>query len=598
MTGNLKHAMLAALLAGLAVLFLVNTLTIDWYPPTWTLADGRSGYYPPTDIRSCMGARVLAILADRAGAFRWHRCATTLHATQALAGFDWRYWSLIAACVWTLAAAFGFALATRICRPPHRVLRGRRLLIGAAATRAFLQSAKAELAQSGRGLELVPNLAVSRDRESRHWLIWGSVGAGKTQTMLHLVLAALERGDGVLVIDVKGDMTATLPGAPLLIAPQDRRSLTWDVARDCRTKQAARELAARIIPGSHDPMWSDAAREILVVCIATLQATKGDRWTWRDLHEIGTSSADALLEMARRHHCDAARLLESPDSRTTQSVLSTFQTHMNVVASLADAWHDDANGRFAVSDWLHAPTQHRPVILQHDSRHPELSSIWIGGVLGLLASHVGSPSLAESRTRRTWIFADEFPQLPRLDHFSTLLDLGRSKGVIAVICAQDLAQLRATYGRERADAWVGMIGTKIITRLNAGRGAEEASQLIGEQEIEREEKSETIVGGKRSVTRTRRRDIRRVITADEIATRLGPRGDHIRVLMLGLGADALELQMPFVALPVLRPGHVPADWATRVPDHVEAVPARRIARVLVMPTLSKGAADRIREIGE
>ncbi len=155
-------------------------------------------------------------------------------------------------------------------------------------------------------------------------------------------------------------------------------------------------------------------------------------------------------------------------------------------------------------------------------------------------------------------------------------------------------QLRATYGHERADAWVGMIGTKIIARLNAGRGAEEASQLIGEQEIEREERSETVVGGKWSVTTNRRRDIRRVITADEIATRLGPRGDHIRVLMLGQGNDALELQVPFVTLPVLRLGHVPADWVNRAAEHAE----RQTARILTMPTLSKGMADRIREIGE
>ncbi len=596
MTAKLKLALVAAVVAGFGALHLINELAIERYPPVWTAPDGRSGYYLPADVRECMGARLFSNLADRTSSDLWRRCAATLHAQQAWDAFAWRYWALVVASVWTLLAPVVFAFAMQFARPPHRVLRGRRLLTGDAATRAFLKSAKPEIGQSGAGLEMLPGLAVSRERESRHWLIWGSVGSGKTQTMLHLVLSALERGDGVLVIDVKGDMTATLPGAPLLIAPQDRRSLIWDVARDCRTKQDARELAARIIPASHDPMWSDAAREILVVCVSTLQATKGDRWTWRDLHEIGTSSAEALLEMARLHHRDAARLLESPESRTTQSVLSTFQTHMHVVASLAEAWRSDANGRFAVSDWLHAPTPHRPVILQHDSRHPELSSIWIGGVLGLLASHVGSPSLAESRARRIWIFADEFPQLPRLANFSTFLDLGRSKGVIAVICAQDLAQLRAAYGHERADAWVGMIGTKIITRLNAGRGAEEASQLIGEQEIEREERSETVVGGKWSVTTNRRRDIRRVITADEIATRLGPRADHIRVLMLGQGNDALELQVPFVTLPVLRPGHVPADWERREPEPVE--PARSTARILTMPTLSKGAADRIRDLGE
>ena len=187
--------------------------------------------------------------------------------------------------------------------------------------------------------------------------------------------------------------------------------------------------------------------------------------------------------------------------------------------------------------------------------------------------------------------------MPRLNNFSTFLDLGRSKGVIAVLCAQDLAQLRATYGRDRADAWVGMIGTKIITRLNLGRGADEASQLIGDQDIEREERSETAARGTWSVTTNRRRDSRRVITADEIATRLGPRTDGIRVLMLGLGKDALELQVPYVTLPILRPGHVPADWAKRVPDRVEPV-ATQTARILTLPTLSKGAADRIRDMGE
>jgi type IV secretory pathway TraG/TraD family ATPase VirD4 len=141
------------------------------------------------------------------------------------------------------------------------------------------------------------------------------------------------------------------------------------------------------------------------------------------------------------------------------------------------------------------------------------------------------------------------------------LDLGRSKGVITVIGAQDISQLRATYGHERADAWVGMIGIKNISRINAGRGAAEASALIGDQEIERTERSETLVGGRSSVTTMRRREIRRVVTASEIATRLGPRRDGIRVLLLGLGDDVLELSVPYVALPPRRPGHVPADWS-------------------------------------
>ena len=597
MNGNLKTITLAALFAGIATAFLVNELGIDVYPPSWSVPDGRWGYHDPAGVRFCMGARALAAVADTSSLRAWSECEATLAAGNSLLGFNMRYWALIGSSAFTLLAAFGFALAVRFDRPPHCVLRGRRLLVGHPARRSFTKSAKAEIAQSGAGLEFLPGLTVSRERETRHWLIWGSVGAGKTQTMLRLILAAIERGDGVLVLDVKGDMTATLPGEPFLIAPQDQRSMIWDVARDCRTKQDARELAARLIPDSHDPMWADAAREVLVVCVATLQATKGNRWTWNDLHEMATASAETLLALATKHHVDSVRMLQNPDSRTTQSVLSTFQAHMHVVAALVDAWRNESQGRFSVSDWLQSPTPFRPVILQHDPRYPGLSNIWIGGMLALLASAVGSPSLRESNERRIWIFADEFPQLPRLGNFSTFLDLGRSKGVIAVICVQDLAQLRATYGRERADAWVGMIGTKIITRINAGRGAEEASQLIGDQEIEREERSESYANGQTNVTTARRREIRRVITADEIATRLGPRAKDIRVLMLGQGNDALELSVPYMSLPILRPGHIPAAWSQQTAGVAEASPNHALNGRHVR-TLSKDAADRIRDLGD
>ncbi|MGD9669200.1 MAG: helicase HerA-like domain-containing protein [Hyphomicrobiaceae bacterium] len=593
---RLKVMMLGLLLAAMSAIALIDQVAIDWYPLAGTAQAGRAVAYAPGDIRDCMGARALSTLGDATSTRLWNACAASFARTGSLAGFTWRYWTLVASCALVLVSLLGFAFALHSDRASARVIRGRRLKTGDDGRRAFLRSSRAECRQSGAGLELLPGLAVSRERESRHWLIWGSVGAGKTQTMLHLILAATARGDGVLVLDVKGDMTAGLPGEPQLIAPQDRRSLVWDVARDCRTKQDARELAARLIPKSVDPMWSDAARDILVVCVAALQATQGERWSWSDLHTIATSDAETLLRMAQAHHVDAVRLLETPDSRTAQSVLSTFQAHMHVVATLADAWRASTNGGFSISDWLKKPTPFRPVILQHDGRYPELSNAWIGGMLALLASAVGSPSLAESRERRIWIFADEFPQLPRLSHFSTFLDLGRSKGVITVIGAQDIAQLRATYGHERADAWVGMIGTKIITRINAGRGAEEASALIGDQEIERVERSETMVGGKSSVTTMRRREIRRVVTASEIATRLGPRRDGIAVLLLGLGDDVLELTVPYVTLPQRRPGHVPAQWSVASP--ATAADMSKPTKLHVVTPLSKHAAKRIREIGE
>ena len=352
---------------------------------------------------------------------------------------------------------------------------------------------------------------------------------------------------------------------PLLVAPHDRRSLVWDVAADCCIKQDARELAARFIPPSTDPMWSQAAQEIFVACIVHLQATKGQHWGWADLEAVVTADVDVLTEHARNHNPNALRLLNQPDSKTTLSILTTFQTHMRIVSVLAEAWPDPSAGRFSIRAWLHNPVPRRPLILQHDPGYPELSRIWIGSMLGLLASAVGSPTLTESRTRRVWLFLDEFPQLPPIKQFPTFLELGRSKGVAVVIGAQDAAQIRAVYGQDQAKSWFGMTGTKIMTRINASEAAEDVSRLIGDQEIERRMQSATRSGGRVSITETVQREIRRVVTASELASRLGPTERGIRVLFIGLGDAIYELELPYITLPKFREPIMPADWTLTPP---------------------------------
>jgi len=145
-----KFSLLAALLAGLAAVMLVNEIGISRYPPAGQFPDGMIRGFHPADVRSCMGARALAAIGDRTSQWHWHQCATTLAQTQALAGFDLRYWGLLLAGSFTLASALGFAIAVRLDRPPARVLRGRRLVTGAAARRAFERTSKQESRRSGK----------------------------------------------------------------------------------------------------------------------------------------------------------------------------------------------------------------------------------------------------------------------------------------------------------------------------------------------------------------------------------------------------------------------------------------------------------------
>src|SRR5690606_4758763 len=101
-----------------------------------------------------------------------------------------------------------------------------RLLTGSAAMAGLKAEAAAECEVHGAGLKLHPSFPfrISLDRETRHALLLGSIGGGKTQAALPILLAAIERDDRVIVHDMKGDFTAGLPGDPLIVAPWDRRS--------------------------------------------------------------------------------------------------------------------------------------------------------------------------------------------------------------------------------------------------------------------------------------------------------------------------------------------------------------------------------------
>ena len=67
MIASPKIISLGALFGAMAVTGLINQIAVSWYPLMGRLADGRWGAYLPGDVRSCMGARLLAATGDHTG---------------------------------------------------------------------------------------------------------------------------------------------------------------------------------------------------------------------------------------------------------------------------------------------------------------------------------------------------------------------------------------------------------------------------------------------------------------------------------------------------------------------------------------------------
>lgn len=442
--------------------------------------------------------------------------------------------------------------------------RGRLLMKGPRALSLLKKDAEREISGSTPGIHLHPGVRISSTRESRHFLVLGGSGSGKTQVIWQLLGEATRRGDRVIVFDPKGDFYSRMPGEdPCLLAPWDDRSSRWDLAADCPAFADARALAARLIPANDkDPMWANASREVLVAVIASLQASKGTGWTFRDLREALNSPLEVLQENAAIHNPEALRSLEEA-SKTTQSILINLSAFLSPIADMDRAWGDSSKPGFSMRRWVKgAKSLPKVVVIQGSQRFEQSTSFLAAGIFNVLAGLVASPELPDSSTRRIWLFLDEFPQLGRLEDVGALVRLGRSKGIRVVIGVQDVAELRQIYGSDRAEAWTSSLATSIYTRLEGGSTAQWVSKRIGEQERVEHSRSSTDSPSGRS--KTEQSSLRRspTVLPVDLKTLLGPRADGVDVLVDGFDSGIYLVRYPHQKLTARRKPFVPASWVT------------------------------------
>ncbi|WP_316980109.1 type IV secretion system DNA-binding domain-containing protein [Shumkonia mesophila] len=459
-------------------------------------------------------------------------------------------------------------------------IRGRRLLKGAMAIRQARHAQRKSISKSGRGIDVAPRIPISLETETKHFLLVGASGGGKTQTLLFWIDQLLRDGAKILIHDTKGDMTASLPDDDfILLAPHDARSWAWQIAKDCQGLAAARELAGRLIPAGREPMWTNGAREILTGVIRYLQLRHGDQWDWRHLRDTAFSSPLDLQALLMDTHPEGARLVEVDEKgiphKTSFSFLVTLWSSIgSIVSPLAAAWSDiPEERRVSLTAWLNDEgAKRRTFVLQRSSEFSDLSEAWIGAAVQLMANYAASAGFGDSPSRRIWLVLDEFAQLGKLKGFQQFLEVGRSRGIRCALGVQDLEQLSELYGPEARKTWLNTIETKIICRMNAGPSAKFiAEELIGQREVSWTEKTVTWSPGslreKRGSTRSVNKQVRTavvpVVLPDFLERDLGlveTGGEtKIRALLL-TGGNLYQADWPITIWPERRPAAKPAAW--------------------------------------
>jgi hypothetical protein len=438
-------------------------------------------------------------------------------------------------------------------------LRGAKRLEG----RKAVKKLKAKLARSVRlrpDHEIAPDILYPADLWTRHMLIVAGTGAGKSTILRPLIEKIVKSNEQMLLFDPKGEFTRAFR-SPILIAPWDERGWAWDIAADMRNIGFARRFATATVKEGTDPMWANAARQLVVGSMLYLRAVQGTGWGWRDLADTLALPQPRLLGIMKVHFPEAVRAVERA-SVTTQGVLINLTAFCSAIFDLADAWEETPTSRrVSFYDWITLPElAPRQIILQGNGAYPDITKSYVEGIFSVISGLVNSVELEDSPNRKIWIVCEELPQMGKIP-IRPLFELGRSRGLRCIGVCQDLAQLEEIHGAQTVKSLVSMSGSILIGQVSQGDTAETLAKALGAREVERRNISTSFgPGGSQSVSYAR--ETIPLYTASELGSRLGL--DAVRggvTFALALEGDAYELFWPSYPIPDVRRAHVPSKWA-------------------------------------
>ncbi len=415
------------------------------------------------------------------------------------------------------------------------------------------------------GVAIHPNIPISEEQECRHMMLLGGSGSGKTSILWPIINQAVERGDRALIFSFKGDFQQKAPFPFSLLAPWDSRSVRWQLGKDIDTRLKAESLARTLCPDPEkgEKIWAQGAQGLLTAIISQVQHDNKQNWGFHHLARacsIALSDYDSLVKTVMDHSPMAKAFLMGKDSKTTASYLAQMASGLSDVINLGVADGSSKGKPWSVTDWLAGRTP-AAAILGYLPAVAGLSKAYCSTIIEQIVTQILSFDDCDPDERRIWLFLDEVPQAGKVPSITDALEASRSKGCRVVLGMQGVAQLEEHgYSKNTLNIWAGQCGIKIISNLSVPHDQKWASDLLGERDILRYQRTITNSNTSGSNSGVYQPVKEHLMLPGEFGGELrvvpetGP-----RALLMAPGANAI-LQFPFPELQSYRKARIDADW--------------------------------------
>lgn len=318
-----------------------------------------------------------------------------------------------------------------------------------------------------------------KDSETKHILITGTTGSGKSVCMMELMDRIRKRGQRAIVYDDSGTFIKHYyrEGRDIILNPLDKRCPSWNIWQEGQDLADFEAMAASLMPlhlSGSDPFWIHSARTIFATLANKLKET-GKINTKALLRPM--FSADNSLNNLLQGTVAEVLVAESLE-KMALSIKSTLATYCKSFLYLPN---EDSKQLFSIKDWIQKEKNDSWIFIATSADKLEalkpLISVWIDVAARNLLS------LTPSFDRRIWLLVDELASLHRLTSLNLLLSQGRKYGICNVTAFQDIHQLRSIYGRDEAEALLSMYNTNLCYRTKCPDTAMWMSRLTGQREI-------------------------------------------------------------------------------------------------------------------
>lgn len=340
----------------------------------------------------------------------------------------------------------------------------------------------------------------------RHFVMFGPTGSGKSKTFFIAMIRAILDKSSCLVYDPKGEMFAQTAGSAQRLYRLDlndpSKSDRWNFVPKCRKDPAFACQIAGMMLGiesrrktNADPFWGDAEQIALTAILLHIAEVYREK-------AIPAFAADFLIALGEDDKYGFAQAMENSPSLYAKQAYSAFrqapiQTRGSILIGLYNKLRpftlaparmvtmpptaEETSAGCRLIDFTELRRPGTAIYLVVSEGAADIYKEFIASFLGQAVMEMRLDGLNEPE-HPCFVLIDEAYQL-NVAEVKRISGIGRGRGVGLGLGYQDLPQMYDQYGRERANAILGTVMTKIFLPGLDDVTAEYASKQLGETTI-------------------------------------------------------------------------------------------------------------------